>query len=142
MFDLRLCVKYCRLNQKTIKDSYRIPTIEEFIDMLSEAKWFVSVDLSMGYHQMKMEADVRSWRGAVVTKRRGGHTYNFNTPGLAGMMTSVADTPFEFSCGRTYHAPCVVQWSLHAGRNCPLRCEAILAGPSLVAEDERYAGLP
>jgi hypothetical protein len=44
--ELRMCVDYRKLNAKTVKDSYRIPTIEELIDTLGGAKWFATLDLS------------------------------------------------------------------------------------------------
>ena len=53
--ELRMCVDYRKLNAKTIKDSYRIPTIEELIDTLGGAKWFCTLDLSSGYHQVMIE---------------------------------------------------------------------------------------
>ena len=53
--ELRMCVDYRKLNAKTIKDSYRIPTIEELIDTLGGATWFATLDLSSGYHQVMIE---------------------------------------------------------------------------------------
>jgi len=53
--ELRMCVDYRKLNQKTIRDSYRIPTIEELVDTLNGAKWFATLDLSSGYHQVEIE---------------------------------------------------------------------------------------
>ncbi len=53
--ELRMCVDYRKLNSKTIKDAYRIPTIEELIDTLGGAKWFATLDLSSGYHQVMIE---------------------------------------------------------------------------------------
>ena len=53
--ELRMCVDYRKLNAKTIKDSYRIPTIEELIDTLGGATWFATLDLSSGYHQVEIE---------------------------------------------------------------------------------------
>ena len=52
--EIRMCVDYRKLNEKTIKDSYRIPTIEELIDTLGGAKWFATLDLSAGYHQVEI----------------------------------------------------------------------------------------
>ncbi|VDI28636.1 Hypothetical predicted protein [Mytilus galloprovincialis] len=50
----RLCVDYRKLNDKTIKDAYPIPRIEDNIDALSGAKWMSVLDLSMAYHQVPM----------------------------------------------------------------------------------------
>ncbi|CAG2244267.1 unnamed protein product [Mytilus edulis] len=45
----RLCVDYRKLNDKTIKDSYPIPRIENNIDALSGAKWMSVLELCMAY---------------------------------------------------------------------------------------------
>ncbi|PIK38997.1 hypothetical protein BSL78_24163 [Apostichopus japonicus] len=52
---LRLCVDYRKLNMKTIKDAYPIPRIDESIDALHGTKWFSTIDLLSGYHQVAME---------------------------------------------------------------------------------------
>lgn len=48
----RLCVDYRRLNALTVKNSYPMPIMEEFLDELSGAIWFSSLDLRFGYHQI------------------------------------------------------------------------------------------
>jgi len=53
--DIRMCVDYRKLNSQTVRDSYRIPTIDELIDMLGGSKWFATLDLSSGYHQVEVE---------------------------------------------------------------------------------------
>ena len=52
---LRLCVDYRELNKKTIKDAYPLPRIEETLDVLHGAKYFSSIDLAQGYHQVAMD---------------------------------------------------------------------------------------
>ena len=47
---LRLCVDYGLLNNKTIKDAYPLPRIEEALDALQGAKYFSSIDLAQGYY--------------------------------------------------------------------------------------------
>ncbi|PIK34057.1 hypothetical protein BSL78_29118 [Apostichopus japonicus] len=56
---LRLCVDYRALNNKTPKDAYPLPRIEEALDALKGAKYFCSLDLSHGYYQVPVaEEDV------------------------------------------------------------------------------------
>ena len=57
--DLRVCVDYRFLNAKTKKDSYRIPSIEELIDMLGGSTWFATLDVSASYHQVEIDPQHR-----------------------------------------------------------------------------------
>ena len=50
----RICIDYRKLNEKTIKDAYPMPRIEESLDALSKSVWFSSLDFTMGYHQVPM----------------------------------------------------------------------------------------
>ena len=57
--NLRICVDYCALNRDTIADRYPIPRIDELIDAVGncKGKWFTSLDLMKGYHQVQMAED-------------------------------------------------------------------------------------
>lgn len=61
--ELRVCVDFRKLNAKTIKDSYRIPTIEELIDALGGASWYATLDLSSSYHQVEIEPEHKERTG-------------------------------------------------------------------------------
>ena len=51
----RLVVDYRKLNEKTIGNAYPLPDITEILDQLGQAKYFSSLDLAMGYHQIDMD---------------------------------------------------------------------------------------
>ena len=52
---LRFCVDYRMLNQRTIKDAYALPRIDELIDHFAGCTFFSSLDLRMGFYQVEME---------------------------------------------------------------------------------------
>ncbi|GBM07282.1 Retrovirus-related Pol polyprotein from transposon 297 [Araneus ventricosus] len=50
----RLVADLRKINEKTIPDNFPLPNLTEMVDMLSGAKYFTSMDLTSGFHQMKM----------------------------------------------------------------------------------------
>ncbi|XP_060077578.1 uncharacterized protein LOC132557106 [Ylistrum balloti] len=52
---LRMCVDYRQMNNRTIKDSYALPRIEEILDCLSGNKFFTVLDMKSGYHQVEID---------------------------------------------------------------------------------------
>ena len=53
-----MCVDYRHLNSVTKRDAFPLPRISELIDAPVGAKFFSSLDLASGYHQIRVnEAD-------------------------------------------------------------------------------------
>lgn len=71
---LRLCVDYRALNSKTHKDAYPLPRIEEALEALRGARFFCSLDLAHGFHQIPVaEVDIQKTAFRVGT----GGLYEF-----------------------------------------------------------------
>ena len=51
----RMCVDYRKLNDKTVKDAYPIPRTDDYLNALSAAKWFTTLDCNMAYHQVPLD---------------------------------------------------------------------------------------
>ena len=63
-----VCVDYRALNKQTVKDRYPLPCINYLIDRLGRARYFTTLDLASGYHQIAMKnADIH--RTAFRTQR-------------------------------------------------------------------------
>ena len=56
----RLCIDYRGLNRATVKNRYPLPRIDELLDQLRGAVWFLKIDFASSYHQIPIEeADIR-----------------------------------------------------------------------------------
>jgi len=77
---VRFCVDYRKLNEATVKDAYPIPKIEECIDTLSGAKWFCTLDLLSGYHQVEMAEEDKE--KTAFSTHRGHHQFTRMSFGL------------------------------------------------------------
>lgn len=76
----RLCVDYRLLNDRTIKDAYPLPRINDTLDTLSGAKWFSTLDLASGYWQVEMTP--RAQDAAAFCSRKGLFSWSVMPFGL------------------------------------------------------------
>ncbi|GJW88129.1 putative reverse transcriptase domain-containing protein [Tanacetum coccineum] len=54
---LRMCIDYRELNKLTIKNRYPLPRIDDLFDQLQGSRYFSKIDLSSGYHQLRVHED-------------------------------------------------------------------------------------
>lgn len=54
---IRFCIDFRKLNQRTVKDAYAIPRVEDTLHLLSGAKYFSKLDLKSGYWQVELEEE-------------------------------------------------------------------------------------
>ena len=54
---LRFCIDLRKLNNKTIKDAYNLPRVDETIDTLLGSKYFSKLDLRSGYWQVEIKEE-------------------------------------------------------------------------------------
>ena len=56
---LRFCIDLCKLNNRTVKDGYSLPHIEDTLDCLHGAVWFSTLYLKSGYWQVELEEEAK-----------------------------------------------------------------------------------
>jgi hypothetical protein len=82
----RFCVDFRHLNAITVKTKYPVPVIEELLDELQGASWFSCLDLTAGYHQIRLAAEEEP---KTAFQTHSGH-YEFRVMafGLSGAPTT------------------------------------------------------
>ncbi|GBG80660.1 hypothetical protein CBR_g31120 [Chara braunii] len=57
--DLRLCIDYRKLNAQTVKNAGPLPWIDDLLERLGGATYFLKLDLKSGYHQIEIQPQDR-----------------------------------------------------------------------------------
>ncbi|KAG0442587.1 Transposon Tf2-9 polyprotein [Dictyocoela muelleri] len=65
--EIRFCIDYRKLNSISIKKEYPIPLIEDALNNLSESKYFSTLDMKSGYHQIRINKRDK-YKSAFYTK--------------------------------------------------------------------------
>jgi hypothetical protein len=85
----RFCVDYRKLNDLTVKNRFPMPIVEDILDELTRTQFFTSLDLSFGYHQIRM---MESDEYKTTFKTHQGH-YQFKV-----MSFGLTNAPITFQC--------------------------------------------
>ena len=102
---MRCCVDYRQLNERTIKDAYPLPRVDESIDALAGAKYFSVLDLKSGFWQCQL--DEASKEKTAFPTHRGLFEYNVLPMGLCNSPAVFSRLMNDVLAGLTWNA-CLV----------------------------------
>ena len=89
----RFAVDYRTLNEKTIKDAYPLPIIQNILDTLSNSSYFSSLDLKSGFWQIELDEESKPKTAfSIPTPHKLGAQFEFNT-----MPFGITNAPGSFS---------------------------------------------
>lgn len=83
---IRMCIDYRKLNAVTERPIFPIPDSKQLFDCLGGCNYFSALDLSMGYHQLKM--DDQDIDKTAFTTRTGQYTFQRMPFGLCNAPAS------------------------------------------------------
>ncbi|GJQ68183.1 hypothetical protein Trydic_g16828 [Trypoxylus dichotomus] len=69
----RMVIDYRKLNDQTIEDKYPIPNITDILDKLGRSRYFATLDLAAGYHQIEM--DQKNIKKTAFSTEQGHYEY-------------------------------------------------------------------
>lgn len=69
----RMVIDYRKLNQATIEDKYPLPRIDDILDNLGKCRYFSTLDLAQGFHQIQIHED--SIEKTAFTVENGHYEY-------------------------------------------------------------------
>jgi hypothetical protein len=82
-------VDYRKLNNITVKNKFPLPIIDEFLDEIAGSKYFSTIDLASGFHQIRM---LPKDEAKTTIKTHHGH-FQFRV-----MPFGLTNTPATFQC--------------------------------------------
>lgn len=70
----RLVIDFRQLNKKIVADKFPLPRIDEILDQLGRAKYFSTLDLMSGFHQIELNEQSKQYTAFSTTS--GHYEYN------------------------------------------------------------------
>ena len=61
-----MCVDYRAINRRTITDGWPCPDLLESVRRVGKGKYFTSIDLKAGYHNIPMSEQCKKYSGFVT----------------------------------------------------------------------------
>ncbi|KAJ3634675.1 hypothetical protein MTP99_007621 [Tenebrio molitor] len=61
-----MCIDYRKFNSMTVKHRYPLPRIDDQLDRLSGYKFYTSLDLLSGYHQIPVAPESKKYTAFVT----------------------------------------------------------------------------
>jgi hypothetical protein len=68
---IRVCIDYRAINERTVKDSFLLPRIDDLIDQLEDVTCITHLDLRSAYNQVRMQNDGPSDDSIATTSFQG-----------------------------------------------------------------------
>ena len=78
---IRFCVDFRKLTNKTVKDTYAIPRVEDSLHLIAGAKYFSKLDLRSGYWQVEIKEEDKQ-KTAFQVGTLGFYEFNRMSLGL------------------------------------------------------------
>lgn len=69
----RLAVDFRQLNKKVIADKFPLPRIDDILDQLGRAKYFTTLDLMSGFHQIELEKSAEDKYTDLIHRNKHNH---------------------------------------------------------------------
>jgi hypothetical protein len=85
----RFCVDYRKINSISVTNKFPLPIIDEFLDEVTGAKYFSTIDLASGFHQIRM---IHEDEAKTTFKIHHGH-FQFKV-----MLFRLTNVPATFQC--------------------------------------------
>lgn len=78
--DSRMCIDFRKLNSMTVRDNFPLPRIDDQVNRLQRGKYFTSLDLRSGYHQIPIAEESKPYTAFITPN--GQYEYNRTPFGL------------------------------------------------------------